>query len=87
MKKNQLGLWYKVFKFRDKEMNVKKINKIFFRNLHKIGYRYFNLKKNNKNDIFLIKSFQKRFIPKKVSCLIDQKTFIISQFLANASKN
>tara|TARA_X000001036_G_scaffold240977_1_gene224780 strand:- start:104 stop:826 length:723 start_codon:yes stop_codon:yes gene_type:complete len=87
LKKNQLGLWYKVFKFRDKEMNVKKINKIFFRNLHKIGYRYFNLKKKTKNDIFVIKAFQRRFIPKKVSGLIDQKTFIISQFLANASKN
>ena len=87
LKKNQLGLWYKVFKFRDKEMNVKKINKIFFRNLHKIGYRYFNLKKKTKNDIFVIKAFQRRFIPKKVTGLIDQKTFIISQFLANASKN
>ena len=87
LKKNQLGLWYKVFKFRDKEMNVKKINKIFFMNLHKIGYRYFNLKKKTKNDIFVIKAFQRRFIPKKVSGLIDQKTFIISQFLANASKN
>ena len=87
LKKNQLGLWYKVFKFRDKEMNVKKINKIFFRKLHKIGYRYFNLKKKTKNDIFVIKAFQRRFIPKKVSGLIDQKTFIISQFLANASKN
>ena len=87
LKKNQLGVWYKVLKIKNQKINGKKINKIFFRNLHKIGYRYIDLKTRTKNDIFLIEAFQRRFTPNKITGLIDQKTFIISQFLAKNSKN
>jgi len=87
LKKNQLGLWYKSLKFKDKKFKDKKIKKKFFKNLHKIGYRYFDLKKRAKNDVFVIKAFQRRFTPKIVTGLINQKTFIISQFLVMASKN
>ena len=87
LKKNQLGLWHKSLKFKGKKFKDKKIKSKFFKNLHKIGYRYFDLKKRTKNDVFLIKAFQRRFTPKIVTGLINQKTFIISQFLVMASKN
>ena len=50
-------------------------------NLHKFGYRYFNLLKRSKKDKKVIKSFQQHFLPNNVSGKIDQKTFKISHFL------
>ena len=55
----------------------------FFNNIYKIGYRYFSLKKKDKKDKFIIKSFQRHFLPKNVSGKIDLKTYKISHFLAN----
>ena len=61
-----------------------KIKKLFFKNLFKIGYRYFDLnKRNNKKDKLVIKAFQRRFLPKRINGKIDKKTYIISHFLAN----
>tara|TARA_B110000003_G_scaffold247552_1_gene258682 strand:+ start:313 stop:504 length:192 start_codon:yes stop_codon:yes gene_type:complete len=60
---------------------------LFYKNLHKIGYRYFNKNKRTKKDIFLVKAFQSRFLPLKVNGKIDYKTYIISHFLANRRKN
>ena len=78
-------------KNRDKDITKareieKKIIKLFFKNLFKIGYRYFDLEKRTKKDIFLIRAFQRRFLPKKVTGIIDQKTYIISHFLAKREK-
>ena len=86
LEKNNLGICYKKSIFKTKQLKNEKTEKLFFRNLHKIGYRYFNLSKRNKNDIFVVKAFQRRFIPNKITGLIDQKTYIISQFLAKNSK-
>ena len=69
------------------EIDKKKLQKLFFQNLFKIGYRYFNLNRRSKKDIFLIKAFQRRFLPKNVTGKIDQKTIKISHFLANHTKN
>jgi len=87
LKKNQIGIWYKPLKLKPQKINDKKINKLFFKNLFKIGYRYFDLKKRTKKDVFLIRAFQRRFLPKNVTGIIDQKTYIISHFLANNYKN
>ena len=87
LKKNKLGIWYKPLKFKSQKINHKKINKLFFKNLFKIGYRYFDLKKRRKKDVFLTRAFQRRFLPNKVTGIIDQKTYIISHFLANKHKN
>ena len=59
---------------------------LFFKNLHKIGYRYFNLKKSYLKDQEIVKAFQSRFTPSLVNGKIDQKTFKISLFLANKIK-
>mgnify|MGYP001162971356 FL=1 len=85
--KNNIGIWYKKSKFKSKDLDENKLEKLFFKNLFRIGYRYFSKKRKNKNDIFLIKAFQRRFFPKNVTGKIDQKTFNISHFLANHIKN
>lgn len=86
LKRYKLGVWFKNKKFKLKKISSKKIEKLFFKNLFKIGYRYFSLKKRNKNDFFIIKAFQRRFYQNNVTGLIDKKTYIISHFLANLIK-
>ena len=76
-----LGKWFK------KEpnnflQNKKKIEVLFFENLKKIGYNYFNLTKRNATDRKIIKSFQLHYLPKNVTGKIDKKTHEISLFLA-----
>ena len=85
--KNKIGIWYKKSKFKSKSLDYNELEKLFFKNLFRIGYRYFSKKRRSKNDIFLIKAFQRRFLPKNVTGKIDQKTFNISHFLANHVKN
>ena len=85
LEKNKLGIWYKKFNYKKKDN--KKLTKLFFKNLFKIGYRYFNLNKRSKKDVFLIKAFQRRFNQSKVTGILDQKTYIISHFIANRIKN
>jgi len=87
LQKNKLGIWYKPLKFKSQKINDKKINELFFKNLFKIGYRYFDIKKRKRKDVFLTRAFQRRFLPNKVTGIIDQKTYIISHFLANKHKN
>ena len=82
LKDKKIGIWYK--KTRVKKITEKdRMEQLFFSNLHKIGYRYFNKNKRSKKDIFIIKTFQRRFIPKNVTGMVDQKTFKISQYLTN----
>ena len=83
LSKYNLGVWYKNIKRDFDLINKKKIENLFFRNLYKIGYRYFNVNKKRKNDKFIIKAFQRRYFPQKVTGKIDQKTLNISHFLAN----
>jgi N-acetylmuramoyl-L-alanine amidase len=83
LSKCNLGIWYKDTKKNFNLINKKKIEKLFFKNLSIIGYRYFNVKKKGKNDKFIIKAFQRRYYPQQVTGKIDQKTLKISHFLAN----
>ena len=76
----QLGKWYNLKK--DEILSVDK-KKLFFKNLYKIGYRYFKIGKRVKSDKLIIKAFQRRYNPKKITGYIDLKTLKISQFLAN----
>ena len=80
-----LGMWYRDDK---KKLNFEKkiVYKTFFKNLRKIGYRYFNINKKHKADIKIIKSFQRHYLPKNVTGKIDQKTYRISHYLAQQSK-
>ena len=83
LQKKNVGIYYKNKKLRGLKIDEKKMYKLFFKNLYKIGYRYFNLKRRSKKDIYVIKAFQRRFSQKNVSGVIDKKNYIISHFLAH----
>ena len=77
-----IGKWYKVDKKRIRQ-NKKKIEILFFKNLRKLGYRYFNTHKRNVKERKIVKSFQRHYSPNNVTGKIDQKTYKISHFLTN----
>ncbi len=85
LSKIKIGSWY-FFKKRDflEINNISKLNqrRLFFKNLHKIGYRYFSQNKKGKKDNLVIKAFQRRYLPDKVTGEIDKKTLKISLFFA-----
>ena len=83
LSKFDLGVWYKEKNFKIYLRDNKKNRFSFFKNLHKIGYRYFHLGKRAKKDKLVIKAFQQRYRSSKVNGEIDQKTLKISYFLAN----
>ena len=71
-----------------REIKTKNLSrKIFFKNLHKIGYRYFSLTKILRTDKSVIKAFQRRFLQNNVNGKIDQKTFNLSHLLSVNYKN
>jgi N-acetylmuramoyl-L-alanine amidase len=74
LSKKKIGYWHNVNKKNIKNEKISKsvVRNIFFNNLHKIGYRYFNKKKSSKNDSKVIKAFQRRFRKNKVDGIIDQ---------------
>ena len=80
-----LGKWYQKRKKNLRiKLNSKKIDidRAFFKNLQKIGYRFFSVNKRSINkDKKIIKSFQQHFLPNNVTGKIDQKTLKISHFL------
>ena len=53
----------------------------FFKNLKKIGYRYFNIYKRTSKDEKIIKIFQQHYLPKNVTGKVDKKTLNISWLL------
>ncbi len=81
----KIGDWYSFDKNDFPEIhsyNKEKQRGLFFKNLYKIGYRYFSLSKRNKKDSLIVKAFQRRYLPNRISGKIDKKTFKISLFLA-----
>mgnify|MGYP000196282610 CR=1 FL=1 len=85
LQKRKIGIWYSLSKQDSllfKKLSKKDIRKIFFKNLYKIGYRYFNKEKPSKTDKLIIKSFQRRFRQEKVNGKVDLECFKISDNLA-----
>jgi N-acetylmuramoyl-L-alanine amidase len=82
LSKDNFGIWFKNSKKKQTKISQKKKEMLFFKNLYKIGYRYFKIKKRLRSDKLIIISFQKHYLPQDVTGKIDQKTFKISQFLA-----
>ena len=82
MSAKKLGKWYKK-KHSIINYDKKKIKILFFKNLQKLGYRYFNVQKRSQKDKRVIKSFQRHYLPKNVTGVIDQKTYKISHFLTH----
>ena len=83
LSKYGLGYWYINNKKKIKLNNKKNIKNLFFKNIYKIGYRYFKVGTRSKKDKLIIKSFQQHYFPLKVTGEIDIKTLKISHFLAN----
>ena len=86
LSKFKLGHWFKIKKLSMDEVIEDSQKKIFFKNLSKIGYRYFKI--NNvisKKESKVVKAFQKRYIPKNVTGKIDLKSLKISYFIASKS--
>ena len=80
LSKNGLGKWPRKRK-NVLKLDLKKIEKSFFKNLKKIGYRYFSIHKRGIREKKVIKSFQQHFLPKNVTGKIDKKTYETSCFL------
>ena len=81
LSKFKLGKWYPNKKMTI-NFNKKKIEKVFFKNIQRIGYRYFKTRIRNKRDKNIVKSFQQHYLPKKVTGRVDQETYIISHLLS-----
>jgi N-acetylmuramoyl-L-alanine amidase len=78
----KIGKWYEEKKREKIEENNKKLRIVFFKNLKKIGFRYFNVYKRTASDKRIIKSFQQHFLPQNVTGKIDKKTLKISHLLS-----
>jgi N-acetylmuramoyl-L-alanine amidase len=87
LSKKKIGYWHNVSKYKNNSFNRVNVRKLFFINLHKIGYRYFDIKKPLGNDLKVVRAFQRRFRQNKVNGSIDQECFQISDYLANSLKN
>jgi len=77
-----LGKWYKKTQL-NISANKKQIETLFFKNLKKMGYRYFSISRRNHNDKKIIKSFQQHYLPNNITGKIDEKTYKISHFLTH----
>ena len=88
LSKKKIGYWHNMNKKNINNRNLSKndLRKSFFNNLYKIGYRYFDKKKSSKDDLKIIKVFQRRFRQNKINGLIDQESFKISHYLASYLK-
>ena len=74
--------WYRKHKDKKFDYDLKTKRRIFFKNIYKIGYRFFNLSKQSKKDRKIILAFQRRYLPNEMNGKITNKTLIISQLLA-----
>ena len=87
LKKRKIGIWHSSIKKTSlpDSFSIKVARKIFFKNLYKIGYRYFNKNRPLKTDKLVIKSFQRRFRQRKINGKIDLECLKISANLAENS--
>ena len=79
---HKIGTYLKKNKTKVK-LNLQNREKLFFKNLKILGYRYFSIYKRNSKDKKIIRSFQQHYLPDNVNGEIDQKTFETSYFLAH----
>ena len=79
---NKLGKWYRLKRIKN-NIDLKNKKKTFFKNLQKIGYRYFSIKKRSIHDKRVVYCFQQHYLPNNLSGKIDKKTLKISVFLTS----
>ena len=82
LSKHNLGNWYKNDKnYKPRDTKNKEV--VFFKNLKKLGYRYFSIHKRKLKDKKIVRSFQRHYLPYNVTGEIDEKTLKISHFLTH----
>ena len=82
LSKKGVAIWYPKKRPQIHNTALKMRRKIFFRNIYKIGYRFFHLSKKSNKDRKIIMAFQRRFLPKEINGKITDKTLKISQLLS-----
>jgi len=82
--KKTIGYWHNTSKLKNYDFNKANSRKLFFTNLYKIGYRYFDIKKPSRHDSKVVRAFQGRFRQNSVNGIIDQECLKISHYLANS---
>ena len=80
LSEHNLGKWYKKIRY-NLDIKTNRIEVLFFRNLKKIGYKYFSVQNRNIRDKKVVISFQQHYLPSNVTGNIDKKTLKISHFL------
>ena len=83
LSKFKIGIWYSSLNKKLDVSRKKNLEALFFQNLYKIGYRYFNTRKRSKTDKKIIICFQQHYMPMQISGKVDKKTLEISHYLAN----
>jgi N-acetylmuramoyl-L-alanine amidase len=90
LSKQKVGFWHKLdkkklVKFRNLKINISK-EKLFYKNILKIGYSEKNFKNSKISKVYyakiLTKAFQRRFRPELINGKIDLECLFISQNLA-----
>ena len=90
LSKQKVGFWNKIekkkiVKFRNLKINISK-EKLFYKNILKIGYSEKNFKNSKISKVYyakiLTKAFQRRFRPELINGKIDLECLFISQNLA-----
>ena len=90
LSKQKVGFWHKLdkkklVKFRTLKINISK-EKLFYKNILKIGYSEKNFKNSKISKVYyakiLTKAFQRRFRPELINGKIDLECLFISQNLA-----
>ncbi len=84
--KNKIGFWHnlnkkKIKKFRNKKFLTKIEEKMFLKNLYKIGFNDVEGVKSNQNLKFLTLAFQRRFRQSLVNGKLDNECLLISKNL------
>ena len=81
--KKDLSIWHKLKENKIRILRNQKLNSkdesMFFKNLYKFGYS-----KMNKNKLFLIKAFQRRFRQSLINGKVDKECLIISKSLTKS---
>ena len=90
LSKQKVGFWHKLdkkklVKFRNLKINISK-EKLFYKNILKIGYSEKNFKNSKINKVYyakiLTKAFQRRFRQDLINGIADEECLIISKKLA-----
>tara|TARA_B100001093_G_scaffold478496_1_gene506720 strand:- start:91 stop:822 length:732 start_codon:yes stop_codon:yes gene_type:complete len=85
LSKAKLALWHNLKETKLKKLRLINLDlkeeKVFLKNLYKLGYNKINLPKSNFNNVKLIKTFQRRFRQKLINGLLDKECLVISKNL------